>query len=251
MPARSRLAHAGAMLPRYLNARFPGSCHLCAMPVSGQLDLCADCRAELPWLVAACTHCAAPLLLPPGTRGACGRCQVKPPPMTSTTAVFRYRYPMDRLVQRFKFERGMAEGRLLASLFAETMAARSIDRPEALLPVPLHPARERERGFNQSEFLAGALSKALEIPIENKSLQRVRYTDVQSGLDRKARRRNLRNAFVARGDFPGHVAIIDDVTTTGATLEEVARVLLKAGAQRVDAWVLARTPGRIDQPWAG
>lgn len=222
-----------------------GSCHLCGSLLSGQLDACADCRAELPWLHAACRHCAEPLFLPAGQRGICGQCQVAAPAIAQIESAFRYRYPLDRLVQRFKFERNLEVGQLLATLFADEMTRRiqekRVERPMLLLPVPLHPRRERERGFNQAVILARTLEKRLEIPMSGELL-RTRDTPVQSGLDRKTRRRNLRGAFRVTGNLPTHVAIVDDVSTTGSTLAEIAGLLARHGVQRVDAWVLAKTP---------
>ena len=199
---------------------------------------CVPCRAALPWNRDACLRCAIPL---PGGDAACGNCLRRPPPVSETRAAFVYGDPVDRLLPRFKFHRDLAAGRALAEAMAERLA--SLPRPDALVAVPLHRARLRQRGYDQALELAKPLSRALGIPLLRDTLQRVRTTVPQSRLDAKARRRNLRGAFVATGAaLPAHVALVDDVMTTGATLHSAALALRHAGIARVDAWVCARVP---------
>ncbi|MFT3761699.1 MAG: ComF family protein [Pseudoxanthomonas sp.] len=216
----------------------PPRCLLCAEAGADGRDLCRACAAALPWNRSACLHCALPLT----TAGICGQCLRQPPPLTETHAVFVYGFPLDRLAPRFKFHRDLAAGRLLAGLMAEACAA--LPRPDALAPVPLHRRRLRRRGYDQALELAKPLSRALGIPLQADLLSRRRATAPQSELDAAARRRNLRDAFaVAAGrPLPRHVALVDDVMTTGATLHAAARALLGAGVARVDAWVCARAP---------
>lgn len=114
------------------------------------------------------------------------------------------------------------------------------DKPAALLVLPLHASRLRERGYNQSEWLAHACGQASGIPVISDGLDRMLKTQSQAGLHRNERRKNIRGAFVAAGNLPAHVAVVDDVMTTGATLDEAARVLRRAGVARVDAWVALR-----------
>lgn len=203
------------------------------------MDLCADCATELPRNAHCCQRCALPL---PISAPLCGRCQRKAPPWDAAWAPFRYAWPLDRLETRFKFGRDLAAGRVLATVWQQE--ARSIDLPQLILPVPLHPRRLRERGYNQALELAKPLARAWGVPCRRDLLQRVRHTDAQTGLDAVARRRNLRRAFVLRENvtLPSHVAVLDDVFTTGATLAECARLLKRAGVTRVDAWALARAP---------
>ncbi|GAB6041709.1 hypothetical protein JCM17961_23840 [Endothiovibrio diazotrophicus] len=156
----------------------------------------------------------------------------------------RYASPVDRLVQRFKFNGGLVDGRLLAHLLIDGAVARETARPELILPVPLHPARLRRRGFNQSLELARPLAEALAIPVDFALCARIRNTAVQSQLPAKARRANVRGAFALRGPLPAaHVALVDDVLTTGHTAAELARLLKGAGAERVEVWTLARAGG--------
>ena len=174
--------------------------------------------------------------------GACGDCLRKPPALTHTRAVFVYGFPLDRLVPRFKFHRDLAAGRLMAGLMAGTLA--SAPRPDAIVPVPLHVHRMRQRGYDQALELARPLAASLGLPLRTDLLQRVRATAPQSELDADQRQRNVARAFVVPSGAlpPPHVTLVDDVMTTGATLQAAARTLLKAGVMRVDAWVCARVP---------
>jgi ComF family protein len=211
-------------------------CLLCGERGANGRDLCANCRDSLPWNATACIQCAIPLPHP----GTCGACLQSPPPLAATRAAFVYGFPLDRLVPRFKFHHDLAAGRLLAELMAESLA--NADRPEALVPVPLHAARLRRRGYDQAVELSKGLARALDIPLLTDALSRTRDTAPQSELDATARQRNLKNAFAVPDPtaLPGHVVLIDDVMTTGATLHAAAKTLRKAGVSRVDAWVCAR-----------
>jgi ComF family protein len=214
-------------------------CVLCGDRGAPQLDLCPDCRRTLPALEHACVQCAEPL--PPGTATlCCGRCQQQPPAYTQTLAPFIYEPPLDHLVQRLKFDGRLELARILGELLAAWLAERSEQRPDALVPVPLHDARLRERGFNQSHEIARIVSRRLQVPLSAHACVRVRETPPQSGLSRRQRRKNLRGAFEVRGRVAGHVAIVDDVMTTGSTAQALAQALLAAGAARVDVWVCAR-----------
>ena len=176
----------------------------------------------------------------------CGHCLQKPPPVTRSHAAFRYGFPLDRLLPRFKFHRDLAAGRELAGWMID--ALRGAERPDALIAVPLHARRLRQRGYNQALELARPLARAFALPILQHALQRIRDTAPQAGLGALARRRNPRGAFTVGRDLrpgtrlPAHVALVDDVMTTGATLYECAKVLQRAGIGRIDVWVMARVP---------
>jgi ComF family protein len=216
----------------------PTRCLLCAEPGADGLDLCAGCLRALPGNPVACVRCALPLPTP----GTCGDCLRQLPPLQATHAAFVYAAPLDRLLPRFKFHGDLAAGRLLAQLMARACAAG--ERPQALVPVPLHRGRLRQRGYDQALELARPLARTLQLPLRAGLLRRTRATAAQSELDARTRRRNLRGAFrVDAGDpLPAHVALVDDVMTTGATLHAAAIALRSAGVQRVDAWVCARAP---------
>jgi len=156
-------------------------------------------------------------------------------------ARFEYRFPVDRLVQRFKYAGDLALGRWLALRLAERV--RDLPRPDLLVAPPLAAQRLRDRGFNQSVELARVVGRSLGVRHEPAGLRRARATAPQAGLGRRARQANLRGAFACRRSFQGlHVAIVDDVMTTGATAHTLARVLKAAGAARVSAWTVARAP---------
>lgn len=155
-------------------------------------------------------------------------------------AAFDYRFPLDRLVQRFKFQADLALGAWLARELAQRVSA--LPRPDALVAPPLAPARLRSRGFNQSVELGRALARALGVPLRPFAVRRTRDTPAQRTLDARARRANLRGAFECAAPVAEYVAIIDDVVTTGATAEAMARALRQAGARRVALWAVARTP---------
>ena len=171
----------------------------------------------------------------------CGPCNRHPPPFIRSHIPFRYEAPMDYLLLQLKFHQRLHLAPLLGTLMAEAIRGRAMTLPQSLLPVPLHPGRLRERGYNQALELARPLSQLLDIPIGYRLCRRQRATLAQTSLQGKDRRRNLRGAFsVEKGELPRHVAIVDDVVTTGATVEELARTLRRAGVETVEVWACAR-----------
>jgi ComF family protein len=231
----------------------PSRCLICGEAGCDDHDLCPDCQVALPWNRSACARCGLTMPVLGTVEGlepvaACGRCLKNPPPLERVYATFRYGFPVDRLLPRFKFHHDLASGRELAEAMRSHLVeefAKQNERPAALIAVPLHARRLRERGYNQALELAKPLAKAFAIPLLRDDLRRVRDNAPQSGLGALARRRNPRGAFAVGGDaLPAHVALVDDVMTTGATLYECARVLRAAGVRRVDAWVAARVPPR-------
>lgn len=223
-----------------LERLFPPVCRLCADAGQPGRDLCAPCQDELPWLEHYCTRCAEPL--PEAAEEAtCGRCRRRSLPFDTVLAPFRYQAPLDSLIKSFKFQGSLASGRLLADLLAEH--ARRQPRPQLLIPVPLHGRRLRQRGYNQAVELARQVGRELDIPCSPALALRRRHTPPQHDLPARERRRNIRGAFCLRGPLEArHVAIVDDVLTTGSTVAELARELRHAGARRVDVWVVARAP---------
>ncbi|OOG62919.1 amidophosphoribosyltransferase [Rhodanobacter sp. B04] len=217
----------------------PWRCLLCGAAGDDGVDLCAACSAELPRNRSCCARCALPLAAP---ALMCGECQRRAPPWDAAWAPFRYGWPLDRLESRYKFGADLAAGRVLSTLWRREPCP--IDLPQRLLTVPLHRSRLRQRGYNQALELGRPLSRELGVSLHHDALQRSRRTDAQTELDARGRRRNVRDAFAMRPgiELPAHVAILDDVMTTGATLAECVRVLKRAGVQRVDVWALARAP---------
>jgi ComF family protein len=199
--------------------------------------LCTDCDADLShYRAPTCPVCA--LLTLDGQ--VCGACLQQPPAFDHTLAAFSYRFPIDRLLHAFKYSDNLALTEILAKPLARLAADHP--KPDLLMPMPLHPGRLKERGFNQSLEIAKPISRWLDIPLTADACQRTRDTPTQAGLKWKERRRNVRGAFACSLDLSGgKIAVLDDVMTTGATLNEISRVLKDCGASEVSAWVVART----------
>lgn len=221
------------------------TCLLCAERTDSGQPICSCCEAELPWLGGHCQICALPL----AAHGlVCGACQNKPPSFSRVEVPWRYAFPIDSLITRFKHQAKWPLGHLLGELFSQHLLHafdEGLPRPDLLLPVPLADARQHQRGFNQAGLLAEWLSASLHLPLQAHWLLRVIDTPAQQQLDAATRKRNLRKAFAlaAESALHGrHVALVDDVLTTGATAESLARLLKQAGAARVYVYCLARTP---------
>lgn len=220
------------------NWLFPPTCLLCGDPGSDGIDLCPDCIRSLPYNAVACPHCAIPI--ESSAPAICGNCQKSPPVFHTAFAAFRYEEPIRHLIHSLKFGARYPCGRLLGSLMADKLAAVQ-EKPSAIIPVPLHPSRYRQRGFNQAIEIARTVSRRLDISLDLKSCRRIRATPAQSELPAKQRRTNLRNAFSVDAAIEHrHVAVLDDVITTGTTMKELAAALRRAGVARVDVWACAR-----------
>jgi len=222
---------------KLLDQLLPRHCVLCGL-FSGCENLCPPCAAELPHNPSACAMCSLPL--PAQPEKICGACLKKPPPWDGAVAGLKYQFPVDQLVCRFKYNRNLACGQALGRVLLEAIHNNSRPLPQAIVPVPLHRSRLFTRTFNQAHMLAHQLSRPLKIPVQHALLTRNRKTQAQSGLDSSQRRKNVRGAFVCHRHDLKHVAIVDDVMTTGRTLEECTRSLKRAGAESVTAWVAAR-----------
>ncbi|PNS08706.1 ComF family protein [Solilutibacter silvestris] len=222
-----------------IDALYPRRCLVCDGAGQPGLDLCPLCEAELPWLPPACPRCALPSMfgLP------CERCSGRSSPIQRTRAAFVYNAPIDRLLPRLKFHDDLCAGRLASSLMLRVL--QNADRPDAVIAIPLHRKRLRKRGYNQALELAKPIAQALDLPLRGDLLHRREYTEAQSSLDKEARALNMQDVFVGlhgKREVPRHVTLVDDVMTTGATLEAAAIALKAVGVQRVDAWVCARVP---------
>ena len=217
---------------------YPPACVLCGGAV-GEGDLCSGCAAELPYNIGACSRCALPL---PSAAELCGACLQNPPAYDGAISLFRYAYPADHLILRLKFQAQLHLARALGELLAQHLQREIQTMPELIIPVPLHRTRLRERGFNQAVEIARPIARSLSIAVDYKSCERVRNTSVQSLLPAAERHKNIKGAFrVTRPITARHVAILDDVMTTGHTVQELAATLRKAGVERIDVWVVART----------
>ncbi|MGI9213825.1 MAG: ComF family protein [Methylococcaceae bacterium] len=218
---------------------YPPTCLLCGDPGAHGLDLCLPCMDSLPYNTLACSRCALPLTSR-SEHLLCGQCQQDPPAYDSAEAVFRYEQPVCHLIQALKFGGRHACARTLGLLLAERVSQQP-EHPEVIVPVPLHPRRYWERGFNQSAEIATELSRHLGIPMDVHLATRIRHTPAQAGLSAKDRKLNLRKAFRIRTHrLPAHIAIVDDVVTTGTTVNELAAALRKAGVRQIAVWAVAR-----------
>ena len=226
----------GQTARRIADWAFGGSCFLCR-GAGGKGLLCAACDADLPRLgEGLCPRCA---LASPG--GApCGRCLARPPSYDASVAALAYRFPADVLVQALKFRGELA----LAPLFGEVLLERISlkDHMDCVVPVPLSASRLRERGYNQALEIARHVARATGVALAPELCRRVRDTPAQSELPWAERATNVRGAFQSSGAVAGaRIALLDDVMTTGATLDEIAATLKRDGAASVVNWVVART----------
>jgi len=211
----------------------PQSCQLCG--ADGAAPICPPCLDDLPWLpLERCAVCAVPITL----GHVCGACLNRPPRFESVEALLAYRFPVDALICAYKYGRRLALGRVMGEWLGRQVA-RDVD---VIVPMPLSDQRLAERGFNQALEIARAAAAASGVPLLARACRKVADTPPQAALPWKERAKNVRRAFVCDADVEDlRVAVVDDVLTTGATLNELARVLLKAGATAVRGWVVART----------
>ncbi|MEX0606132.1 MAG: ComF family protein [Marinobacter sp.] len=224
----------------------PGQCIACCASFQGR-GLCSRCLDALPYNWQRCRQCALPLAFAPAKLVLCGECLKHPPAFDRVITPLRYQFPVNRLISRYKYSHQRALGRPLINVLAHEVSGHLIRsptlRPDILVPSPMHPAKQRKRGFNQAEDIAEHLSLSIGVPWSVTLVKRQRAGPAQSGLNRQQRLANLREAFEVTGRPPPRIAIIDDVVTTGATARVLAELLKTAGALEVEVWALARTPG--------
>ncbi len=222
------------------NHLFPPTCILCGHPGFESLDLCAICYKHLPINTKHCLRCAEifePTITEPTL---CGRCISKTPVFDKVYAPFIHQEEIRYLITGLKFGKQFKNARLLGNLLAGFVEANA-PMPELIIPVPLHASRYRERGFNQALEIARTVSLKLAIPIDHSSCSRLKNTPHQTGLTAKKRQQNLRRAFsIIKPIKVNHVAILDDVMTTGSTVNALAAELKRAGVNRIDVWVVSR-----------
>lgn len=221
-----------------LSSLWPRQCFLCGATHEASAALCPHCRSALPLPdQPACPRCGETLSL----AGECRCCIQLEPAFDETVAAFAYRYPVDVLVRRLKYGGALQLAPVLAAGLAEALAGREL--PDMLVAMPLSLQRWRQRGYNQAHEIARQVAARCRRPL-GQPLERLRDTQAQAGLTAVRRRDNLIGAFRCRSPVDGlRVALVDDVMTSGATLDAAARALKAAGARRVSAWVAARTPG--------
>ncbi|WP_319782990.1 ComF family protein [Oceanisphaera sp. IT1-181] len=232
LPARLR-SYSHSQLQ--LGALWWGQCLLCRHDCQQQALICQQCRNELPQLSHPCSQCAFPLTL---DDAHCGRCQRYPQPWQRMQVLADFEPPFSGLIHGLKYHHQTLNGRLLGQLLAQQV---SPPYPEAILPVPLHWWRQLRRGYNQAFEIALGMQNVLPIQIDNHSLKRRRHTATQTQLTRIQRQKNLHQAFTARSLPYRHVALLDDVITTGSTMKELTQLLHQQGVEVVEVWALCRT----------
>jgi ComF family protein len=221
----------------------PPICILCGAAAHRSRDLCIGCEADLPWVTSGCYQCGQPIIGQP--RGICGACFRDPPPYDRLFALCYYQFPLLHIMTGLKFHRQLGYAQVLGELLAERLEKYyeiHAGMPDVLVPVPLHASRLRERGYNQALELARPITKKLNIPVDIRSCERIRSTDHQMHVPAAHRAANVSHAFRISPLFQAkHVALIDDVVTTGHTVGELSRALRTRGVQRIDIICCART----------
>lgn len=214
----------------------PTHCILCHEVTSNE-NVCHACLQDLPWIKEHCYQCGLPFDLHHVNSTYCGRCITTPPPFESTTALFHYTPPISKFITQLKFNRRLLFANLLGKLLAEKIST----LPECIIPIPLHKTRLRHRGFNQSLEIAKPIAKRLNIPIDTHSFIRSKNTNPHSQLPAKERKQNIKKAFISKRPLTAkHVAIIDDVVTTGSTVIEFSKLLKKQKVETIQIWCCAR-----------
>lgn len=219
---------------------FQPHCLLCASHNGGELGFCEACLQDLPWNIAPqCPQCS---LLSNGL--TCGSCLNAPPHFDATQALFTYDFPVDSLLQHYKYRDMLHLANTFASLLiAKKLASHEqVKKIDLIIPMPMHPSRLQARGFNQALELARIIAKNMQLQLDYSSCQRTKLTPPQASLPLKERIKNIQGVFNCSQDLKGlSIALVDDVMTTGASLNELAKTLKKAGAAHVECWVIART----------
>lgn len=216
-------------------------CIFCDTLSKRKLDLCLSCERELPFLESCCTQCARPL---PDGQSICGSCLSHPKLNLNTTVLFYYQPPIDQLIIDLKFRHNLVGARVLGELMGGYLYTyyQNKPKPELIIPVPLHPLRLRKRGYNQALELSRPIAKSLNIPLNKFSVKRLKHTAPQAKLSAKEREKNIKRAFVVKKSFRyNHVAIVDDVITTGNTIAELCNELFRTGVNKIDVWCCARS----------
>ncbi|MDD5227964.1 MAG: ComF family protein [Methylococcales bacterium] len=228
------------IIQKYFSHIFPPRCILCGDKGFENRDLCATCYLELPRNSPRCYRCASNFNSPHSQTAICPDCLANSPAFDETLAPFVHHRAIRYLIIQLKFHHHYPSARVLGGLLADYLK-QTAELPDCIIPVPLHKNRYRERGFNQSIEIARILAKNLDVPLDLNSCQRHRDTAHQVGLSGEQRSENMKYAFSVSPNFRAkHVALVDDVMTTGSTVHELAAALKTAGCHRVQVWVCAK-----------
>jgi ComF family protein len=221
----------------------PRMCLFCGVPVgeAAQVAVCPECESQIEWVESPlCTCCGVMFENRDGADRVCGSCQADPPPFARARAAALYDGPVAQAITRLKFSRQLAFLPVMQHWLKRPTCLELVAAADLLTPVPLHPKRIKNRGFNQSLLLARAFPEA---PVAREAVVRTRHTAPQVGLNPKQRQDNVKGAFAVTDPAlvkGKHVLLVDDLYTTGATVKECARVLRRAGASRVEVLTVAR-----------
>jgi len=221
----------------------PGQCVLCGFTHRQRGLLCVNCIPFLPEIKAGCERCALPLLDASGR--ICGQCLKTPPLFSRVHAHYHYVPPINGLLHRYKYHHQL----YLAALFFQCMVANPpsfLKKIDALIPIPVHSSKLRERGFNPVAEIARRLAKHFALPFLLHNCIKIRATSAQAILDKQQREKNLCGSFLARDLEGKRILLLDDLMTTGSTLKEASQTLLRVGAAEVYGWCFARAGGTIN-----
>ncbi len=216
----------------------PPSCQLCGAPAIDD-ELCPQCASEAKVIARACPLCA----LPNDDGSVCQSCSTSPPAWQAAYSCLVYDGSVQQLLIKWKYQRQHSTARLLCETLTGWLALQPPIEATAMIPIPMHPKKLRSRGFNTAYLLAKAVHQATNLPILDKVLIRQRHTEAQAGLNKTARHHNLAGAFnLLAENLQGHhrVLLIDDVYTTGTTLEVCSRLLQEAGVKHITILTMAR-----------
>ena len=218
------------------NYFFGQKCQLC-LATAAPLAICPDCQQQLPHNNSSCRICSLPLETDIDV--ICGQCQKQKPYFDTSLIPFLYETPVKQLITRLKFHHDLVAIRSLSQLFNQYFSHLTTEA-QCIIPVPLHPKRLAERGYNQALELARPVAKALSLKIDYSICKRPVQTEIQSGLSATKRKQNIKNAFNITAHSYTHVIIFDDVVTTGATVNELSKALKQSGVKTVEVWAIAR-----------
>lgn len=226
---------------------FPPRCLLCGVSAAllPNCHLCVACAGDLKPNLKACSCCGIPLDSQPHTNEkiVCGQCLKSPPYFDNSWSAFIYAQPLEWMIQQLKFNAKLAYASLLSELMIRHLPRELLvsPRPDAVIPMPLHNRRLKQRGFNQSVYLARPLARLLKLHLDATSCKRIRDTEHQTGKNARQRNKNIKGAFEFNNTKKyQHLVIFDDVVTTGSSVSELSRTLKQSGVERVDVWSLAR-----------
>ena len=207
----------------------------------GRMDICHSCHDALIEIGSHCYCCAKQFSSDHLNLQLCGECQKNHPAFDKTYALYTHQGGLRFLINQCKFNGAYKNSRLLGLLLANHLRNHANILPELIIPVPLHPKRYQQRGFNQTLEIAKIIARELSIPIDNSCCLHIKNTAHQVSLTAKQRQKNIKNAFqMIKTPGAKHIAILDDVMTTGATANELAKTLKFTGVSQVDVWVCAR-----------